>query len=164
MLKLRYDTTTGAVGEAYNESIIVPNPYILITEEQHDNIKNDTENLYFVKNDVLTPKAKMPILRKQGFEKDFFLTSIGYIRFKPNLKNGSQIDFISLLPQYNAVASVSGLPAGAFLYYAEPDYTQEFTEEYLKSLQYLSPAMTYEQYKNFELEVTNAYQTAFFGQ
>mgnify|MGYP000142163608 CR=1 FL=1 len=163
MIKLRYDITTGAVGNGYTENIEVPQPYLLITEAEHDKIKNDFNNYYFVEAGELVAREKMPIIRKEAFLKDFFATSLGYIRFKPTLKNGSQIDFISLLPQYKAIASVSGLPAGAFIFYREPDYTQDFTEEYLQSLQGLSPAMTLAEYQKFELEVTNAYQKAFFG-
>lgn len=163
MIKLRYDKTTGEIGNGYNENIVVPEPFLLISEQEHDTIKNDNENFYFVVSGVLTPKSKKPILRKEGFLKDFFKTSLGYIRFKPTLKNGSQIDFISLLPQYKEIAKVSGLPQGAFIAYAEPDYTQEFTEDYFKTLQSLSPQMSYEEYQKFEAEVTTAYQKAFFG-
>ena len=163
MIKLRYDNVTGAVGNGYADNIGVPQPYLLITAEEHDRIKNDNDNYYFVEAGELVARAKMPIIRKEAFLKDFFATSLGYIRFKPTLKNGSQIDFISLLPQYKAIASISGLPAGAFIFYREPDYTQEFTEQYLQGLQELSPAMTLAEYQKFELEVTNAYQRAFFG-
>ena len=163
MIKLRYDKTTGEIGNGYSENIEVPDPYLLITEQEHDSVKNDTENYYYVIDGVLTPTPKMPIVQKEAFLKDFFKTSVGYIRFKPTLKNGSQIDFISLLPQYKEIAKISGLPSGAFIYYAEPDFTKEMTEEYLKTLQGLSPAMTYEEYQKFELEVTTAYQKAFFG-
>lgn len=163
MIKLRYDNVTGAVGNGYTDNIEVPQPFLLISEAEHDKIKNDFDNYYFVENGELVAREKMPIIRKEGFLKDFFQTSLGYIRFKPTLKNGSQIDFISLLPQYKAVANISGLPAGAFILYREPDYTQEFTDEYLQSLQELSPAMTLAEYEKFELEVTNAYQKAFFG-
>lgn len=163
MIKLRYDKTTNEVGIGYNENIEVPEPFLLITEQEHDNIKNDNENFYFVINGTLTAQPKMPILRKEGFLKDFFKTTLGYIRFKPTLKNGSQIDFISLLPQYREIAKLTGLPQGAFIVYAEPDYTRDFTEDYFKTLQSLSPQMTYEEYQKFENEVTLAYQKAFFG-
>ncbi len=163
MIKLRYDKTTGEIGEGYNENLIVPDPFLLISEEEHDKIKNDFDNFYFVENGVLTKKSKMPILRKKEFEKDFFLTSLGYIRFKPTLKNGTQIDFISLLPQYKEIAKLNGLPERAFIYYEKPDFEKDFTDEYLKSLQKSSPAMDFTEYEKFELEVTNAYQKAFFG-
>lgn len=163
MIKLRYDKTTGEIGTGYNENIEVPEPFLLISEQVHDSIKKDTENFYYVIDGTLTATPKLPIVQKEAFLKDFFKTSIGYIRFKPTLKNGSQIDFISLLPQYKEIAKISGLPAGAFLFYGDPDFSQELTEDYLKSLQGLSPAMTFEKYQNFELEVTNAYQKAFFG-
>lgn len=163
MIKLQYNKNTGAVGNGYNDNIIVPEPYILITEDEHDKIRTDDKNFYFVEGNKLIAKEKKPIIQKEIFLKEFFYTSLGYIRFKPTLKNGSQIDFISLLPQYKAVAQLQGLPQGAFIYYSEPDFNKDFSDDYMLSLQHLSPAMTFEEYMAFELEVTNAYQEAFFG-
>lgn len=47
MLKLRYDLTTGKIGNAYSENIIVPEPFILITEEENGAIVN-RDKMYVV--------------------------------------------------------------------------------------------------------------------
>jgi len=95
---------------------------------------------------------------------NYFQTSLGFIKFKPTLKNGDTVDFISLLPQYKSVAQALGsLQANAFIYYDEPDYTQELTPAYLENIQHLSPQMSFTQYCALEMEVTTAYQKAFFG-
>jgi len=164
MLKLRYDATTGKVGSAYDVDIEVPEPFLEITEEQHDKITTDENNIYFVEKGKLTPKNKLEIEQKEWFLQNYFQTFLGFIKFKPTLKNGDTVDFISLLPQYKSVAQALGsLQANAFIYYDEPDYTQELTPAYLENIQHLSPQMSFTQYCALEMEVTTAYQKAFFG-
>lgn len=57
MIKLRYDKTTGETGTGYNENIEVPEPFLLISEQIHDSIKNDTENFYYVIDGTLDRKS-----------------------------------------------------------------------------------------------------------
>gem|GEM_PF-6117350 len=45
---MRYDEKTGKVGNTYSADVEVPEPFLEITEEQHDKITTDEENLYFV--------------------------------------------------------------------------------------------------------------------
>ena len=72
--------------------------------------------------------------RQIEFEKDFFLTSLGYIRRNVSMATGETKDFLcDLLP-----AITTGITLGQeipIITYKEPDFTQEFTLEYLESLQ-----------------------------
>lgn len=52
MLKLRYDKTTGKIGSAYSENIIVPEPFILITEEENSAIVN-RDNIYVINGELV---------------------------------------------------------------------------------------------------------------
>ena len=72
--------------------------------------------------------------RKKLFEQEFFNTSLGWIRRKVNMKDGSKKDFLSdLLLQIKA-----GLELGQvveIITYSQPDFSQEISEEYMISLQ-----------------------------
>ncbi len=73
-------------------------------------------------------------LKETQFDKEFFLTSLGYIRRKVSMSTGETKDFLSdLLP----VISM-GIQTGQtvpIITYSLPDFTQELTTEYLESLQ-----------------------------
>lgn len=72
--------------------------------------------------------------KQNQFNKEFFLTSLGYIRRKVSMSTGETKDFLSdLLP----VISM-GIQTGQtvpIITYSLPDFTQELTTEYLESLQ-----------------------------
>ena len=72
--------------------------------------------------------------RQNQFENEFFETSLGWIKRKVNMKDGSKKDFLSdLLLQIKA-----GLELGQtieIITYSTPDFSQELTTEYLVSLQ-----------------------------
>ena len=74
------------------------------------------------------------IKRKEQFEQEFFKTTLGWIRRKVNMKDGTTKDFLSdLLLQIKA-----GIELGqevVIITYSEPDYTQEITSDYIISLQ-----------------------------
>lgn len=72
--------------------------------------------------------------RQSEFEKDFFLTSFGYIRRKVNMATGEIRDFLfDLLPAIEKSVSL-GKPYPVIVY-KQPDFTKEITTEYLVSLQ-----------------------------
>ena len=77
---------------------------------------------------------KLVAERRKKFEVEFFKTSLGWIRRKVNMLDGSTKDFLSdLLMQIKA-----GLELGQEVFiitYSEPDYTQEITNDYMISLQ-----------------------------
>ena len=72
--------------------------------------------------------------RQKQFEKDFFSTSLGFIRRKVNMKDGSTRDFLSdlLLP------IKAGIELGNtvdIITYKLPDFSKELTADYLVTLQ-----------------------------
>lgn len=73
-------------------------------------------------------------LREEEFNKQFFFTSLGYVRRKVNMKDGTKKDFLSdMLLQVKA-----GMEAGRTVMlkvYKKPDFTHEMTDEYIVSLQ-----------------------------
>lgn len=72
--------------------------------------------------------------KQTQFNKEFFLTSLGYIRRKVSMATGETKDFLSdLLPVISmAIQSGQTVP---IITYSLPDFTQELTKEYLESLQ-----------------------------
>ncbi len=79
-------------------------------------------------------ELEQSLARKEVFEREFFETSLGWIRRKVSMKDGSTKDFLSdlLLP------IKAGLELGQsveIITYMQPDFTQEYTTEYIISLQ-----------------------------
>ena len=72
--------------------------------------------------------------KQNQFNKEFFLTSLGYIRRKVSMSTGETKDFLSdLLPVISmGVQTGQTVP---IITYSLPDFTQELTTEYLESLQ-----------------------------
>lgn len=72
--------------------------------------------------------------KQQTFEKEFFLTSLGYIRRKVSMASGDTKDFLSdLLPAISAgVQMGQQIP---IITYSIPDFTKDFSIEYMESLQ-----------------------------
>ena len=72
--------------------------------------------------------------KQEEFNKEFFLTSLGYIRRKVSMSTGETKDFLSdLLPVISmGVQSGQTVP---IITYGLPDFSQELTKEYLESLQ-----------------------------
>ncbi len=72
--------------------------------------------------------------REEGFEQNFFNTSLGWIRRKVNMQDGTTKDFLSdLLLQIKL-----GVDLGQdikIITYSTPDFSQEITDEYMISLQ-----------------------------
>ena len=60
-MKVRYDNKTGGLGKAYPETMQVPDPYIILTTDEIDNIVNQTDKIAFVVDGsvVLKDKAEL---------------------------------------------------------------------------------------------------------
>ena len=60
-MKVRYDNKTGRLGKAYPETMLVPDPYIILTTDEIDNIVNQTDKIAFVVDGsvVLKDKAEL---------------------------------------------------------------------------------------------------------
>ena len=95
MLKLRFDETTGKALSAYPAEFDVPEPYLEITEEQNEKIQSDTENYYFLVNGKIKAKAQLEFDQQNYWNKNFFNTSLGWIRRKPVMKDGTEKDFLN---------------------------------------------------------------------
>lgn len=79
MIKLRYDKETGLIGKAYNENLIVPEPYLLITEEENNKISEDHENVYFVVNGEFVKKDRAELEEKARIAK-LKMTPLDFIK------------------------------------------------------------------------------------
>lgn len=60
-MKVRYDNKTGRLGKAYPETMLVPDPYIILTTDEIDNIVNQTDKIAFVVDGSVVLKDKAEI-------------------------------------------------------------------------------------------------------
>ena len=98
----------------------------------------ENREIYIIENGQINlaenPEKIIAMKRKKEFEKTFFVTSLGWIRRKVTMKNGSVKDFLSdlLLP------IKAGMELGQkveIITYKTPDFQKELTKEYLETLQ-----------------------------
>lgn len=110
---------------------------IEVSEEVY-NLYNETHDKYmYSQGQVIENPEYAQILynqHKEGFNREFFNTSLGYIRRNVTMKNGAVKDFLSdLLPAISA-----GVNSGqniSIITYKEPDFNQDLTKEYMITLQ-----------------------------
>lgn len=93
--------------------------------------------------------------RREQFNKDFFNTSLGYIRRKVSMKTGETKDFLTDLLPVISMAVNSGQSV-TIITYAEPDFTQDITD--WESLQEIKAATP-----QFIMECFNQVSTDFTG-
>ena len=70
-MKVRYNSETGRLGKAYPDTMLVPNPYIVLTTQEVNNIANQTDvqkyardaQLLVVDSLVTTPEYDKMIAR-----------------------------------------------------------------------------------------------------
>ena len=102
--------------------------YIEIGMEQREVEQSEVDFQWYLSEKCphYTEEEKMQ-RRQNEFETEFFITSLGWIRRKVTMKDGSVKDFISdLLPLI-----IEGLRLGIapnIITYREPDFTQEVTD------------------------------------
>ena len=112
---------TYALGQGLMQTLLLN----LLSEEEVRSIR------FLSKGIGTAPWEKMP---HHELEKEFFETSLGWIRRKVNMKDGSKKDFLSdLLLQIKA-----GLELGQnieIVTYSTPDFSNDLTPEYLLALQ-----------------------------
>ncbi len=65
MLKLRIEKDTGKVMGAYPEHFTVPEPFVLVSEEQNSQMSEDSDNVYFYKKKKFVPVPKADIEAKE---------------------------------------------------------------------------------------------------
>lgn len=104
---------------------------IEITESQWSDFLEKGGNYFLYQNGeiIINPNYEQEKAQKRqsNFETEFFNTSLGWIRRKVTMKDGSTKDFLSdLLPSI-----MEGLRLGIapnIITYREPDFTQEVTD------------------------------------
>lgn len=80
--------------------------------------------------------------RREQFNKEFFLTSLGWIRRKPTLADGTEDDFLNNDLPLLAIGLMTGSNPVLPIAYQLPDFTQELTTEYMESLQIKNQPIT----------------------
>lgn len=108
-----------------------------VSEEVYYNYIQHEDRYKFEDGQIIedeTFPARFAQKNKEEFEKEFFNTSLGWIRRKVSMATGEKKDFLSdLLPAIaEGVKSALGVQVIA---YNQPDYSQELTDEYLQTLQ-----------------------------
>lgn len=84
------------------------------------------------------------VIREEEFKKQFFETSLGWIRRYPTLADGTKDDFLNNdLPLF-AIALQNGQQVYLPVAYKLPDFTNELTDDYMKGLQILNQTITAE--------------------
>ena len=108
---------------------------VTVSEEVYNAYNNDNRSMIWDEEteDIIPNPQYEELLaqeREEEFHVNFFHTSLGYIRRKVHMKDGSIKDFISdLIP---LMENTPGIPIIA---YGTPDFTKEITEEILIGLQ-----------------------------
>lgn len=133
-LNVENNKIINASNEQKNSSTV--KSYSVEEQVYYDYISNPDK--YIVSNNKIevdsTYETKLQQQRQATFEKEFFLTSLGYIRRNVSMATGETKDFLSdLLPTISM-----GVQLGQevpIITYKQPDFTKEFTLEYMESLQ-----------------------------
>ena len=166
MLKLRYDENTGKIGSAYTEDVIVPEPYLLVTEEENGSITN-RDNTYVVDGKLVditgTDKEKELLAekRKSAFYKEFIATSLGNYRLQPKGYANAQQAMDVTNTMVLALGGLTKQITPLVIFYPTPDFTDETqcTEEYLVQNQINPPEMTLEKWTEFYVQFCQLYAT-----
>lgn len=110
----------------------------MLIEETEDGTLYALEKNEIMINDVpeINPnyEEELSAQRENLFNREFFQTSLGWIRRQVNMKDGSKKDFLSdLLLQIKA-----GLELGQsveIITYKQPDFSEDINEAYMQTLQ-----------------------------
>ena len=127
------------------EAIIDPETQEVIQEEIIEQVEENHPTYYALQpyeklvdgevvDDTEEYEQEQIQAKQEEFNKEFFLTSLGYIRRKVSMSTGEIKDFLSdLLPVISmGVQSGQTVP---IITYSLPDFSKELTTEYLESLQ-----------------------------
>ena len=166
MLKLRYDKNTGKIGSAYTEDVIVPEPYLLVTEEENGAITN-RDNTYVIDGKLVditgTDKEKKLLAekRKAEFYKEFIATTLGNYRLQPKGYANAQQTMDVTNTMVLALGGLTKQITSLVIFYPTPDFTDETqcTEEYLIAHQTNPPEMTLEEWTKFYVQFCQLYAT-----
>lgn len=64
-MKVRYNSETGLLGKVFPDELIVPEPYITLTEKEINNISNQNDKVAFVVDGQIIFKDKAEIEQKE---------------------------------------------------------------------------------------------------
>ena len=98
------------------------NPYITIVEIE----PQDGERVFKIV-DITPTTEEQAKEREEQFNKDFFNTSLGYVRRKVSMATGETKDFLSDLLPTISMGVQMGKPV-TIITYNKPDFTQEITD------------------------------------
>ena len=73
------------------------------------------------------PQPDPAVVREQQFERDFFETSLGWIRRQVSMSDGTRRDFLSDLFPAIAIAANTGIPVMVLAYNKPDDFSEEIT-------------------------------------
>ena len=76
---------------------------------------------------IVNIHQKTPEERQESFNREFFNTSLGYVRRKVTMKDGSQRDFLSDLLPVISMGIQSGQPVN-IITYNTPDFSEDITD------------------------------------
>jgi hypothetical protein len=65
-MKVRYNKDTGEFGKIYAENILIPEPFIILSQEEINDITNQNDKIPFVINGVVVLKDKAAIEAKKA--------------------------------------------------------------------------------------------------
>lgn len=164
MLKLRYDENTGKIGCAYPEHIIVPEPYLEITEEQNGAIVN-RDMTYIINGEIvdITGTEKERELQAEARKKEFFskfiATSLGNYRLEPQGYANAQQAMDVTNTMAIALNGLTETITAFVILYPTPDFTKEeqCTEEWLVAHQFHPEVMTLKEWQAFYIEFCQLY-------
>lgn len=110
-----------------------------VTEEVYNSFSEHPEWYEWNGTDIVKKteeviEQELEAEREEGFKKEFFHTSLGWVRREVTMSDGSKKSFLTDLYPSIAAAVNSGIEV-PLLTYQEPDYTQELTTEYMETLQ-----------------------------
>lgn len=118
---------------------------IEVTEELHDDyVAHRNKYKYLNGEIIINPnyEQEQAQKREEEFKREFFLTSLGWIRRKPTLADGTEDDFLNNDLPLLAIGLMTGSNPILPIAYQYPDFTHEFTKEYMESLQIKNQPVT----------------------
>lgn len=102
--------------------------------------------------------------RETYFKANFFETSLGWIRKKVSMKDGSTKDFLfDCFPLLQTRVSSGTMPANSFLYYGLPDFANDLTTDYMLTLQHINSALSTAETATFISECSAQIIKEFWG-
>lgn len=118
---------------------------IEVTKELHDDYVEHRNKYKYDNGEIVINQnyeQEEAQKREEQFNKEFFNTSLGWIRRKPTLADGTEDDFLNNDLPLLAIGLMTGSNPVLPIAYQTPDFTQEFTKEYMESLQVKNQPIT----------------------